>query len=211
MFRAWTVTPPRMTKERKTAISSDARGSIVCIGWGSLVWDPRDLPCGPWHDDGPSLPVEFVRESSNRRITLVIDAKAPRVRTLWTILDVQDLNAAGKALGVREYKDAGPKWIAKNIGFWTGADDESRGREADTIAAWAKSRELKGAVWTSLPPKFGGVDDEVPSVDDVIAYLDALRSAERDEAEKYVRKAPLQIDTPYRQRIAAALGWTYRP
>lgn len=200
-----------MTKERKTAISSDARGSIVCIGWGSLVWDPRDLPCGPWHDDGPSLPVEFVRESSNRRITLVIDAKAPRVRTLWTILDVQDLNAAGKALGVREYKDAGPKWIAKNIGFWTGADDESRGREADTIAAWAKSRELKGAVWTSLPPKFGGVDDEVPSVDDVIAYLDALRSAERDEAEKYVRKAPLQIDTPYRQRIAAALGWTYRP
>ena len=142
MFRAWTVTPPRMTKERKTAISSDARGSIVCIGWGSLVWDPRDLPFGPWHDDGPSLPVEFVRESSNRRITLVIDAKAPRVRTLWTILDVQDLNAAGKALGVREYKDAGPKWIAKNIGFWTGADDESRGREADTIAAWAKSREI---------------------------------------------------------------------
>jgi hypothetical protein len=66
-------------------------------------------------------------------------------------------------------------------------------------------------VWTSLPPKFGGVDDEVPSVDDVIAYLDALRGAERDEAEKYVRKAPLQIDTPYRQRIAAALGWTYRP
>ena len=192
-------------------MSDDARGSIACIGWGSLVWDPRDLPCGPWHDDGPSLPVEFVRESSNRRITLVIHAKAPRVRTLWTILDVPDLKAAGKALGVREYKDAGPKWIAKNIGIWTGVDEESRGREADTIAAWARSRELEGVVWTSLPPKFGGVEDEAPSVDDVIAYLDALRGAERDEAEKYVRKAPLQIDTPHRQRTTAALGWTYWP
>jgi hypothetical protein len=35
-------------------------------------------------------------------------------------------------------------------------------------------------VWTSLPPKFGGVDDEVRSVDDVIAHLDAPRGAEHD-------------------------------
>lgn len=192
-------------------MSNDARGSIVCIGWGSLVYEPRELPCGRWHDDGPSLPVEFVRESGNRRITLVIYPKAPRVPTFWSLLDVPDLVTARDKLGVREYKDAGPTWIAKNIGVWSGADGMSRGLEADTIAAWAKPRELGGAVWTSLPPKFGGVDDEVPSVDDVIAYLDALRGAERDEAEKYVRKAPLQIDTPYRQRIAAALGWTYRP
>lgn len=56
----------------------------------------------------------------------------------------------------------------------------------------------------SLPPKFGGVDD-------VIARLDAPRRAEHDEAEMYVRKAPRQIDTPYRQRLAAALGWRFRP
>jgi hypothetical protein len=44
-----------------------------------------------------------------------------------------------------------------------------------------------------------------------LPLLHTDRGAERDEAEKYVRKVPLQIDTPYRQRIAAALGWTYRP
>ena len=44
-----------------------------------------------------------------------------------------------------------------------------------------------------------------------LPLLHTVRGAERDEAEKYVRKAPLQIDTPYRQRIATALGWTYRP
>lgn len=172
-------------------MSNDARGSIVCIGWGPLVYEPRELPCGQWHDDGPSPPVEFVHESGNRRITLVIYPEGPRVLTLWPVLNVPDLLAARDKLGVREYDRAGPKWIEKNIGIWNGADGTSRGREADTIAAWAKPRELGGAVWTSLPPKFGGVDDEVPSVDDVIVYLDALRGAERDEAEKYVRKAPL--------------------
>lgn len=40
-------------------------GQIAIIGWGSLVWDPRDLPIeSPWHDDGPELPIEFARISS---------------------------------------------------------------------------------------------------------------------------------------------------
>jgi hypothetical protein len=97
-------------------MSKDARGSIVCIGWGSLVYEPRELPCGRWHDDGPSLPVEFVRESGNRRITLVIHPEAPRVPPFWSALDVPDLVTARDKLGVREYKDAGSKWIAKYMG-----------------------------------------------------------------------------------------------
>jgi len=27
---------------------------IVCLGWGSLIWDHRDLPIGGgWRNDGP--------------------------------------------------------------------------------------------------------------------------------------------------------------
>ena len=33
---------------------------IAVVGWGSLIWDPRQLPVrSSWQPDGPELPVEF--------------------------------------------------------------------------------------------------------------------------------------------------------
>ena len=37
--------------------------TIVCLGWGSLVRDPGELPMrGNWQTAGPSLPIEFARK-----------------------------------------------------------------------------------------------------------------------------------------------------
>src|ERR1043165_4665768 len=99
---------------------------IACLGWGSLVWDPRDLPCrGGWQNDGPLLPVEFARASGGAKksdaadkITLVICPDAPRVRTYWTLLDVADMKTARERLAVREYAGANTKWAETNTGFW---------------------------------------------------------------------------------------------
>lgn len=185
---------------------------IACIGWGSLVWDPRDLPClGVWHSDGPLLPVEFARESADKRITLVICPGVPIVRTCWTLLDVSDLASAKARLAEREYERANAKWIEYNIGFWDRDSAGTRGLEADTITAWADRLGLAGAVWTNLPAKFRCQNDVMPTGEEVIAHMRSLDDKARAGAEEYVRKAPVQIDTPYRRLMAQALGWTPLP
>jgi hypothetical protein len=188
---------------------------IACIGWGSLVWAPRDLPLvDEWRNDGPSLPVEFARESGDapgtRRITLVICPEAPRVTTYWATLDASTINVARDQLGVREYKDATAKWIAKNVGFWDERTDTSFGLEEKIIATWAMANGLAGAVWTNLPCGFRESRETMPQSEAVVAYLRALGPEDRLGAEEYVRNAPGQIDTPYRRAIEDALGWTSR-
>ena len=65
---------------------------IACLGWGSLIWDPKDLPIeSGWHTDGPHLPVEFTRVSGGERLTLVITEGALPVSVLWSSLSVTSL------------------------------------------------------------------------------------------------------------------------
>jgi hypothetical protein len=63
-------------------------------------------------------------------------------------------------------------------------------------------------VWTSLPPKFNDLKDVI-TVDQAVAYLKSLTGAARDISEQYVRNTPRQIDTIFRRRIEAELGWRF--
>jgi hypothetical protein len=191
-----------------------ADGAIACIGWGSLIWDPRDLPMrGTWQEDGPLLPVEFARESGARanqrgdRVTLVICPDTPRVRTCWTLLDVPDLTTARQRLARRE--GIAKRWET-DIGYWDGVGKAGAGREAATIGAWAAANGLAAVVWTDLPCKFDGKDTK-PTGEQVVAFLRDLDDQKRPLAETYVRQAPAAIDTPYRRMIAEQLGWNHRP
>lgn len=175
---------------------------IACLGWGSLVWDPRELPIrSGWFTDGPFVRVEFLRQSKDGRITLVLDASAKPVRALWAQMDTDDLVHARESLRLRE---GIPKIsAATHIGSW------SRGEPCPAniieLDAWAHGRGIQHVVWTALPPRF---KDRTPSGDDVLAYLRALGGDERDSAERYIRRAPSQIDTDLRRRIVIELNWT---
>lgn len=137
-------------------------------------------------------------------MTLVItDGAKPRA-VLWSELKSTTPAEARNVLGAREgVREAN---IPSSIGLWepgtSPADEITR-----VIADWAVAAKLDGVVWTALPPKFG--DKAItPSADQVIAYLAGLQGKPRRLAEEYVRRAPSQIVTAYRQSIEGALGWT---
>ena len=178
---------------------------IACLGWGSLIWDPRELPIQRmWFKDGPLIRVEFVRQSNNNRITLVLHKGAKPVRSLWAPMTVDDLDVAKKKLADREGISA--KHVKRDIKSWP---QDYADREQECILdldAWATSRSIDEVVWTALSPKFNGC--QVPDSKQVIQHLTGLRGCERDHAEEYVRLAPRQIDTEYRRHIEAELGWS---
>jgi hypothetical protein len=179
---------------------------IACLGWGSLVWDPRDLPVrgGNWFKDGPFLPIEFARQSSDGRITLVLmPATFPCVRSLWKPMSVLNLKSARKALGMREC--AGRTRPETCVDYWP------RGRRntfvIQEIGRWARRLQVDAVVWTNLPPKFNDENKRIPTTEDVLSYLGRLHGRERKNAKRYVCMTPQQIDTDYRRAIKRALRW----
>ena len=176
-------------------------------GLGSLVWDPRTLPIRRyWFDDGPLVPVEFARQSDDGRITLVIVPDGRPVRVLWALMDTDCEASACVQLAARE---GIRRSVDNHVGRWPKPTTPT----VPGIEAWARARDLDAVVWTALPaglkcPATGIRKDETPSETEVLDYLRALTGTRRDEAERYIRHAPPQVDTAYRRAIEATLRWT---
>ena len=175
---------------------------IGCLGWGSLIWDPRELPVGEWQPQGPEVNVEFVRQSSRDRLTLAIHGEADAVTSLWARMTVDRLDAAVVALAKREGT------TVHNVGRWsTGASDPAN---VANLGSWAAQQGIDSVIWTALGPKFQHNDGRprtaAPTADDAVAYLRQISNeGKAAKAEEYVRRAP--VDTAYRQRIVRSLGW----
>jgi hypothetical protein len=173
---------------------------IACLGWGSLIWDPRELPIHRhWFEDGPLIKVEFMRKSMDNRVTLVLDESAETVRSLWATMTVTKLEAAKKALKDRE------NCPSNYIASWSKGDQANHPCILD-LDEWAEQRSITHVIWTNLPCKIKENYDN-PTLEQIIEHLSGLRGPERDNAENYVRRTPAQIDTPYRRHIEASLGW----
>lgn len=172
---------------------------VVCLGWGSLIWDPRSLPMtGEWNDDGPLLPVEFARQSSDGRLTLVLMPGARPVPTFWTRLDVADVADAVTTLSARE------RCPGKFIGRWPAG---RAGEVSDVVESWATQKGVGGVVWTDLPPQFEGEAGRAPSPEQMVSYLSGLAEPIRARAREYIVNAPAGVHTPGRALIERELGW----
>src|SRR5690606_32265392 len=118
---------------------------IACIGWGSLIWRPEGLPThDKWFEDGPILPIEFTRHSSDDRITLIIDEQAKPIRILSNLIATSILDEAIEALKQRE----GANKI--DVIHYVTADTEQTTGIKNEVLKWLKTMNLDAAIWTGL-------------------------------------------------------------
>lgn len=185
---------------------------VGCLAWGSLVWDPRTLPCGgPFREDGPRLPIEFSRVAKDGRVTLVIDPTAGTIQTLWVPLRVDTLDEAIRELGLREKikRAYWPQWVGVDIpsgpSFNQGEIDPTI---RESIAVWLEDQALDAVLWTALPTRGPEGEPERPSFEVLLSHLKTLDSAASLRAEEYIRRTPTSVRTANRAGFEAALGWT---
>ena len=175
---------------------------VVFLGWGSLVWNPEDLPIqGEWKCDGPKINVEFKRQSKNGRLTLVLVNEASPVNAFWAICSGGDVASAQNALRVRENCNR------RDIGIWKIGDESPK--HIFGIEDWAKVHDITTVIWTNLPAKFNDIAGEAPTLYEAINYLNNLKGEQRNIAEEYIRRAPAQIQTEYRKVIEEKLDWYF--
>jgi hypothetical protein len=180
---------------------------IACIGWGSLIWNPKDLLIqGDWQTDGPFLPLEYIRKSNNGRLTLVITESAKPVQTLWVLMATDNLETAITSLLEREEIPEKKKTIL--IGSIK-VEEETIDNIKLKIKSWAINLKLDAVIWTNLPPKFPDTPGQILTVDKAIEYLYSIEVDKKRLAEEYIRRTPKQIDTEFRRRFEAEFGWSY--
>jgi hypothetical protein len=177
--------------------------TIACLGWGSLIWKPEELMIqNEWFKDGPLIPIEFVRQSDNGRITLVIDVASKPVRTLWALMTTDDLGAAVESLRKREGTSKANIHTIKS-------DEQTTDIIKATVQKWLLTKNMDAAIWTGLKCRFNG-NAIRPTIEQVIEHLSKLDYNVWKMAEEYVCKAPKQIDTEYRRQIEKELGWAMK-
>jgi len=174
---------------------------IACIGWGSLIWSPREFKSNnEWFEDGPLLPIEFTRISSDDRVTLIIDEFADPIRTYWSTMKTQDLDEAIASLQEREKADR------KSI-HWTTINGQAITKFERIVRAWLEQKQLDAAIWTGLGYS-EKTEEKRPSIGEIFIHLQKLDGSQKGKlAEEYIRRAPWQTQTAYRKQIEQRFGW----
>lgn len=185
---------------------------IAILGWGSLVWAPRNLEIDKrigqngWFDDGPMLPIEFARISSGPRLTLVIRPESEVVQTLFAISSNDNLHQAILNLSKRE------RCNKENIGYFDRTENSFSNPNFQfirNIIDWIEVKnEIEAVIWTDLPENFQEKTGKSFNEENTISYLTNLQTKEKIGAEEYIRKAPSVISTPIRKAFEEKLGWT---
>lgn len=161
---------------------------IAILGWGSLIWDKRDLPIvGDWQKDGPKLWIEFSRISRKGKragcLTLVIDERCQsEVTTLHVLSTRADLPQAVADLEAREGTSS------DDIGFCEVAARRfapnalnRHPKSCERICAWAE-KKYNAVIWTALSRRFKDVVGIPYSPAAALNYVNGLPAQTKERA-----------------------------
>jgi len=179
-------------------------GRTAILGWGSLIWDPRedfDAWHEQWNSDGPILPIEFSRISSSRddALTLVIDSEHGVLTPVgWCLSKRASLADAVGDLRCREGTTDSQIGRLPVPDAAAGEDPVSiEGR----IANWARELDIQAVVWTKLASNFERKKKMPFSVANAILHLQSLQPTAKVKAAEYVWRAPDFVRTPLRAAL----------
>ncbi len=176
---------------------------IVILGWGSLVWDQRDLPIiGEWQPGGPVLRIEFSRISEDGRLTLVIDERnGEAASTRYAVSEKTNLELAIVDLQKREGTTNRDRiCVFDSQQNFTSERALTKHPEAsESIRTWAENEQFDAVIWTGLGPRFRDCIHIAFSPPAAVRYVSELPAESRAKAFEYIRKAPQEIDTPVRR------------
>ena len=180
---------------------------IAILGWGSLIWNPRDLlVSGEWQQDGPVLPIEFSRISDDGRLTLVIDEHhGVDVPTYYAPSPRPTMGEA--VTDLHRHEGCPPE----KIGFLEVATHRisPRARErhpkaCERIKAWAVENGFDAVIWMALSPRFRDWIDAPFSPAAFVSYLRSLPDSRKEAALDCLRRAPEEVMTPVRRAAIQA-------
>lgn len=184
---------------------------IAILGWGSLIWYPKNLEFDKtldWNPNGPILPFEFARISKDGRLTLVITEKGSASNSLYSISTNNNLADALKNLAKRE------NCPESRIGYYNRLENKFSQEDLffkETLLSWIEDTDIDAVIWTNLLEKWETTNDLNENMtvlpEKRIEYLKNLNPTKTRRAEEYIRYAPAQIKTKYRTQIEEELGW----
>lgn len=181
---------------------------IAIIGWGSLIWCPGSLRLSSlWRGDGPKLPIEFARISSDERLTLVVHSQGQKVTTYWAFSAFQAMPDAIRNL--RERENCG----SRCIGTLQRGKLPARGY-TQQIKIWLDAHgDVDAVIWTALPSNWQEKRKKKFTIKDALAYLAELEArgqtagAALSRTREYIRNTPSQIQTRLRRKISRNKEW----
>ncbi len=136
----------------------------ACGDWDASIWEPGSPPIqGRGFEDGPFVPVDLTRQSSDGRITLVVQRPAVPAQVLWALMLPTELRAAREALRDRE-DITGNNWMSR-IGSWQRG--EAAPETMSSLPDLAQADGLDTVRWTALGPRFNGAERS-PAVGEVV-------------------------------------------